>query len=234
MEITCNRCHQDVLAENCYCPTCGLPQLVYTANGAVAQAQPERWDGVVRDASSINWKPALIAALKLAIPAGVLCSQVSPLRGAGLVWMTSAAMLVVMLYMRSQRPAWITVGAGARIGLVTGLLAAWLAFFVSGGALFAERVFFHQSGQIDATYNSLFVDRFQQMAQQSLAGMTPADAAQSQGAFNSMHAVILSPEGHAGMWAASFAVVSCFLLIFAIAGGALGARMLGRSRQPEV
>jgi hypothetical protein len=234
MEITCNRCHQDVRTENCYCPTCGLPQLVYATDSDVAQAQPERWDGVLRDASSINWKPALNAALKLAIPAGVLCSEASPLRGAGLIWMTSAAMLVVMLYLRSQRPAWITIGAGARIGLVTGMLAAWMAFCVSGGALFVQRVFFHQSNQIDSAYNTLFVDRFQQMAQQSLAGMAPADAAQSQSTFNKMQVVILSPEGHAGMWAASLAVVSIFLLIFAAAGGALGARMLGRSRQPEV
>jgi hypothetical protein len=234
MEITCNRCHQSVLTGNCFCSYCGLPQLVYATDGSSGQAPPERWDEVVRDASSIHWKPALSAALKLAIPAGVLCSEASPLRGAGLIWMTSAAMLVVMLYMRSQRPAWITIGAGARIGLVTGLLGAWMAFCVSGGALFVERVLFHQSNQIDTTYNSLFVDRFQQMAQQSLAGLAPADAAQSASIFAKMQAVILSPEGHAGMWAASLAFVSCFLLIFAVAGGALGARMLGRSRQPEI
>jgi hypothetical protein len=234
MEITCNRCHQTVLAENCYCPSCGLPQLICATDGSAAQAQPEPWDGVVRDAGSIHWKPALSAAFKLAIPAGVLCSEASPLRGAGLIWMTSAAMLAVMFYLRSQRPAWITIGAGARIGLVTGLLAAWLAFCVSSSSLFVERVIFHQSSQIDASYNSLFVDRFQQTVQQSLAGMAPADAAQSQSAFNKIQAIILSPEGHAGMWAASLAIVSCFLLIFAVAGGALGARMLGRSRQPEL
>jgi hypothetical protein len=234
MEITCNRCHQTVLTDNCYCPNCGLPQLVYASDGSSGQASPERQGEVVRDADSIHWKPALSAAIKLAIPAGVLCSEASPLRGAGLIWMTSAAMLVVMLYMRSQRPAWITIGAGARIGLVTGLLAAWLAFCVSGGTLFVERVLLHQSSQIDAAYNSLFADRFQQMAQQSLAGMAPADAAQSQSIYAKMQAVVLSPEGHAGMWAGSLVMVSCFLLIFAIAGGALGARMLGRSRQPEV
>jgi hypothetical protein len=234
MEITCNRCHQTVQAENCYCSHCGLPQFVYATDGSSGQTPPEHWDEVVRDAGSVHWKPALSAALKLAIPAGVLCSEASPLRGAGLIWMTSAAMLVVMLYLRSQRPAWITIGAGARIGLVTGLLAAWMAFCVSGGALFVERDLLHQSNQIDAAYTSLFVERFQQMAQQSLAGMAPADAAQSQGIYAKMQALILSPEGHAGMWAASLVVVSCFLLIFAVAGGALGARMLGRSRQPEI
>ncbi len=234
MEITCNRCHQAVQAENRYCSSCGLPQLVYATDNPAGQAPPEHWDEAVRDAGSVAWKPALSAALKMAIPAGVLCSEASPLKGAGLIWMTSAAMLAVMLYLRSQRPAWITLGAGARIGLVTGMLSAWLAFCISGGTLFLQRVFFHQAGQIDATYQSLFVDKFQQMAQQSLAGMAPADAAQSQSTFNKMQAVILSPEGHAGMWAASLAVVSCFLLIFAVVGGALGARMLGRSRQPEI
>ena len=83
MEITCNRCHQAVNAENCYCPCCGLPQLVYATDGTVAQAQTERWDGVLRDASSIDWKPALSAVLKLAIPAGVLCAMLS---GMGILW----------------------------------------------------------------------------------------------------------------------------------------------------
>src|SRR5208337_4811502 len=127
MEVTCNRCHQAVLAENCYCPACGLPQLVYPADAPPGQAQPEHWDGAGRDAGTVDWKPALRAALKLAIPAGLLCSGY-PLVGIfGLVWMAVAGAWAVVLYLRSQRPAWITSGAGARIGLVTGLLGGWIA-----------------------------------------------------------------------------------------------------------
>ena len=234
MEITCNRCHQTVEAENCYCPTCGLPQLVYEADSSSGQAQPEHWDEAVKDAATVDWKPALRAALMMALPAGVLSSEASPTGHLGLLWMTAAAAWAVVLYMRSQRPAWITLGAGARIGLVTGLLAGWLAFGVSGATPFVERYFLHQSTQIDAAYFSVFVDTFQQRAQQSVAGMGTADAAQARAIFGSMQAWMISPEGHAGMWAGSIAVSSLFLLLFAVCGGALGARMLARRRRPEV
>ena len=225
MEVTCNRCHQAVLAENCYCPACGLPQLVYPADAPPGQHQPERWDGAARDAGSVDWKPALRAALLLAVPAGVLSSGVSPLGGFGLFWMAAAAAWSVVLYMRSQRPAWITLGAGARVGLVTGLLAGWVAFGVSGGQLFVQRLVFHQATQIDAAWKASV-----EASQQLTAQMGIADAAQMQ----TQKALMLSPEGHAGF--ATFGLIfnSAFLLLFAAAGGALGARLMGRTRQPEV
>jgi hypothetical protein len=143
MEITCTRCHQAVLAENCYCPTCGLPQLVYTAELPSGPEQADRWTEAVRDAGSVDWKPAMRLAAMLAVPAGVLSSGLTPTGSFGLFWMAAAATWTVLLYMRSQRPAWITVGAGARIGLVTGLLAAWLAFGINGGSLVVERYLLH-------------------------------------------------------------------------------------------
>src|ERR1700733_3888890 len=136
MEITCHRCHQTVQVEDCFCPACGLPQLVYTADPASGQAQAERWTEAARDASMVEWKPAMRFALLLAVPAGLLSSGLSPLGLFGLFWMAAAAAWAVVLYVRGQGPAWITIGAGARIGLVTGLLAAWLAFSISGGTLF--------------------------------------------------------------------------------------------------
>jgi hypothetical protein len=225
MEITCNRCHQTVQAENCYCPVCGLPQLVYTTDALPGQAQPERWDEAVRDAATVDWKPALRAALLVAIPAGVLSSEVSPLGALGLFWMSAAAAWAVVLYMRSQQPAWITAGAGARIGLVTGLLAGWMAFGVSGCTLFVQRFLLHQSGQIDGEWKSSV-----EAGQQMVAQMGMADAAQMQ----TQRAWMLSPEGHAGF--ATFGIVfnAAFLLLFAVAGGALGARLLARTHRPEV
>jgi hypothetical protein len=234
MEITCQRCHQTVQAENCYCPSCGLPQLVYAADGPPGQSAPERWDEVARDASAVNWKPALRAALLVAVPAGLLSSDLSPTGHFGLFWMMAASAWAVALYMRSQKPAWITLGAGARIGLVTGLLAGWLAFAVSGSALFVQRNVLHQSSQIDTEYSSLFVDRFQQRTQQSMAGMAEADAAQAKALYGGMQNWMLSPEGHAGMWTGSIAVSSFFLLLFAIGGGALAARFHARARKPEL
>src|SRR5271166_6420542 len=116
MEITCTRCHQTILADNCYCPACGLPQLVCSAEGVTGTGITERLQEPVRDASSVDWKTALRVVLMLAVPAGILSSEASPFGLLGMFWMASAAALAVVLYLRRQRPGWITMGAGARIG----------------------------------------------------------------------------------------------------------------------
>jgi hypothetical protein len=229
MEIACNRCHRTVDVEDCYCPACGLPQLFYSAEEFAGQAPAQRWNEAVGDASTVLWKPALRAALMLAVPAGLLCSGLSPVGFLGLLWMAAAAAWAVTLYVRSQRAPWITIGAGARIGLVTGILAGWLAFGVSGVALFVNRFILHQGGQIDTEWKAR-VDASQQMTQQFVAQMGVADAAQLQ----AQKAWMLSPWGHAGIEAFGFASGAVFLLFFAVAGGALGARMLARTRRPEV
>lgn len=233
MEITCNRCHQPVLAESCYCPTCGLPQLVYSAEGENGSpVAAERWPEAVRDASSIDWKPGMRAALALAVPAGVLSSGISPLSVLGIFWMAGAAAWAVILYMRSQKPAWITIGAGARIGLVTGLIAAWLAFGLDGTGLFVSRVFMHQGAQMDAQWHDL-VDKDEQKTQEWMAQMgAPSDAIQQ--SINPQRNLMLSQEGHAGFETLGLAWGCSLMVLFAVGGGALSARMQARRRRPEV
>lgn len=233
MEITCNRCHQPVEADSCFCPTCGLPQLVYTAEINAGPATPEKWNEAVRDASSVEWKPALRAAMLLALPAGLLSCGLSPVGVLGLFWMTAAAAWAVTIYVRGQRPAWITMGAGARIGLVTGLMAAALAFAVSGAALFFERFILHQSTFMDSTWRA-FVDGTIQFTQKFASTMGSIDQSQFQAQLQAEKNLMLSPEGHAGYEAFELATNSIFLLFFAAAGGAIGARILARSRRPEV
>jgi hypothetical protein len=225
MEISCSRCHQTVQAENCYCPVCGLPQLIYATDGAPGQAQQERWNEATRDASSVDWKPALRAALMMAIPAGVLSSEASQAGHLGLIWMATAAGLAVMLYVRSQRPAWITLGAGARIGLVTGLMGGWVAVAVGSGQLFVQRVLLHQSSQMDAAWKDA-VEASQQLTMQMGLG----DAAQLQ----AQKAWMLTPWGQAGGITFNLIISALFLILFAVTGGALGARLMARTRRPEV
>jgi hypothetical protein len=227
MEITCNRCHQPVEAESCYCPACGLPQIVYSAEGSPGQAQPER-EEPVRDAGSVDWKPALRAAVLLAVPAGLLTCGISPVRMLGPFWVSAAAAWAVTLYVRGRRPPWITAGAGARIGLVTGLIAGAVTFSVSGSALFAERFVLHKAGFIDNEWKSR-VEASNQLTQQFAAQMGVTDTAQLQ----AQKGLMLSPEGHAGIEAFGMATNSLFLLLFAAAGGAIGGRLLTRSRRPE-
>jgi hypothetical protein len=165
----------------------------------------------------------------MAVPAGVLSSTATPMRGLELLWMSAAAYWAVVLYLRSQRPAWITLGAGARIGLVTGLFAAWLAFGVSGGDLFVKRYILHQASQMDSEWKAK-VDMSQQLTQQWVAQMGMADPAQMQAQRTQM----LSPEGHAGWEVFGYASNSLFLILFGVGGGAMGARLLARSRRPEI
>ena len=196
-------------------------------------AEAEAWSEPVPDASTVEWKLALRMAILMAIPAGILSSSYSPVSGLGLIWMAMAALWTVRLYARSYRPAWMTLGAGARIGLVTGLLAAWIAVTVSGGSLFVQRYAMHQGTAIDAEWNSR-VAQGQQMAEQIGAGMAQNDANQAQLARTQFQGWMLSPEGHAGMELFRFLTNGLFLIIFAILGGLLGARMAGRSRLNRV
>jgi hypothetical protein len=225
MEMTCTRCHQTVLADNCYCPLCGLPQLVYSADAPVEPGQPERWNEAVRDASSVDWKIALRTVLLLAIPTGVLCNMLSPISILGLPLMAAAGAWAVVLYVRSQRPSWITIGAGARIGLVTGVLGGWMAIATTGITLFALRFWFHQGSFYDGIWQNL-VD--QQMGQQwANMGVDAQTIVQ-------MKAWLLPPEGRAGWLLAAILMLTSALLLFAVAGGAIGARLSARSRRPEV
>ena len=223
MEITCTRCHQSVLADNCYCPTCGLPQLLYSADNVPGQPPPERWNEPVRDASIVDWKRAMRVCLALAVPAGVLCSLFSPVSIFGLLWMAIAAAWAVALYLRSQKPAWITIGAGARIGLVTGLLGGWTAAAASGMTLFAMRVFLHQGKDLDDAWQTIISD---QVARQwTNAGVD----AQTISLYKSW---LLSPEGRAGSMLSAVLLLVVALVFFAVGGGALGARFQARARRP--
>ena len=228
MELTCHRCHQAVGQESLYCPACGLPQLVYSSENGSGAVQPEKWSEAVRDVGSVDWKAALRTAILLAVPAGILSCGISPVGVLGLFWMTAAAAWAVTLYVRGQRPHWITTGAGARIGLVTGLIAGAVAFGVSGGALFVQRFALHQAGTIDSEWKTR-VEESHQLTAQLAAQMGVQDPAQLQAQKNLM----LSPEGHAGIEAFGMASNALFLLLFAAGGGAMGARLLARSRRPE-
>jgi hypothetical protein len=225
MEQTCNRCHQTVQEGNCYCPVCGLPQLVYSAESAAAQGQPERWNQAVRDAGSIDWRPGLRLALLLAVPAGIVCSLLSPVNVLALLVMTATSAWVVALYMRNQRPAWITIGAGARLGLVTGLLAGWTSAAASGAALYAARYWFHSGKMFDDFWETMVN---QQMVQQWTSMGVDAQT------IAITRTLMLSPQGRAGGVLCALVFLVSALLVFSVAGGALGARFLGRPRRPQI
>jgi hypothetical protein len=227
MEITCNRCHQPVDTESCYCPTCGLPQLVYTNDASAAQAQQDKLSDAVNDAGTVAWKPALRAAVLVAIPAGLLSSGVSPLGTLGLFWMSAAAAWAVLIYVRGQRAPWITMAVGARIGMVTGLLAGCVAFAASGLRLFAVRNLMGQGKIIDEFWKSVVT----QVSQQSQAMNSDPQASAM---VKSWLAGLQTPEARAGWIVCGMALVTAAMLAFAMIGGALSARLMARSRRPGI
>jgi hypothetical protein len=137
--------------------------------------------------------------------------------------MAAAGAWAVALYMRGRRPAWITIGAGARIGLVTGILGGWAAAFTSAVSLYAERFWLHRGPAIDDAWLAQISLSTQQLATMNF------DAQQI--ALNK--AIMLSPEGHAGYMLFTTAFLATILLAVSVAGGALGARFLGRPRRIE-
>lgn len=176
------------------------------------------------DPSSVEWRSALRTAAILAIPAGLLSCGFSPVGLFGLFWIAAAAAWAVNIYVRRQRAAGITAGAGARIGLVTGLIAAWTSFGATGVAFVGMRYWFHQGPAFDQMW--------QAMVNQSLQQQVQAMSADVQ-ALNAFRNLLLSPEGRAGLMLTGMLVLEIALLGFAAAGGALGARLIARSRSSQ-
>ncbi len=227
MEITCSRCHQPVIGDSCYCPTCGLPQLVYSSDENTGPQPQEKWSGAVNEASAVEWRPALRSALVMAIPAGLLSCGVSPVGTLGLFWMSAAAAWAVMLYVRGQRPGWITMGSGARIGFVTGLISAWVAFAATGVSLFAMRDVLGRGRSIDQVWQTVVAEVSRQWQ-----SMNPDP--QTSAILKGWLAWLQSPEARAGWILFGMGMLAAAMLAFATLGGALGARLLARGRRRQV
>jgi hypothetical protein len=237
MELTCQRCHETLREADRYCPVCGLPQLVYFAeeppplpSGEIAAAPVAAGSTFGDSATGISWRPALRAAGILAVPAGVLSSGLTPVGSSlALIWMAGAAVWAVRLYLKGARASWLSMGNGARIGLLTGLFASWLALSVDGATVWIERFVMHQGSQMDQEWlsvveKSLVLD--QQMATQM--GMTSSQALQIT---QLSRGWMMSSEGRAGLALATFLIGAVFLIGFSTIGGAVGARFMGQSRR---
>jgi len=228
MEVTCPRCQHALAPENNYCPGCGLPQLLYSSEETPGPLNQEPGSEASLDAGDIAWKPALKSALLLALPAGLICSAVSPVGFFRLIWMAAAAAWVVTRYIRRVEPAWITAGAGARIGLVTGILSGWVSLVISGVGIFVERFFLHHGNELDSQWK-ISVEQSQQMTAQLSAQMGAVNAQQAA----STQAWMLSPAGHATLELSGLVMLIGALLCFSMLGGVIGARLSARTREPS-
>ena len=227
MDTTCQRCHEILRDSDRYCPSCGLPQLIFfEPEGSVAAISSdldEPGGAGFGSSSGIAWRPALRTAALLAIPAGLLSASLSPTLT--LFWVMGASAWAVSLYARRTRSSSPTAGTGARIGLITGVFAAWLAIAANGVALWITRFVNHKGAQFDSEWTGAVdqaVSRNQQIFAQ--AGASAAQAAQMIQMSQNLRSFMLSPEGRAGFALAGVLALAAFLLLFATLGGVLGAR----------
>lgn len=218
MELVCHRCGSTVEPDGVYCPQCGAPQVRFVAqepgevslNASVGEDTFLHSSGTERT-RLIHWKLAIRIALLAAICVGVL----STLLAAGSVlWVAAGAVVVIGIYRRRQPQAWLDPRIGARIGAVVGLLAAFVALAGNAGLLVIQRFAMHQGNQIDVQLTSI--------VKQAAEHATAMDPQAPVATFTNFW---LSAEGRIGLILLTMGFLSVLILLFAIAGGVLGAQI---------
>jgi len=106
---------QTIQAENSYCPSCGLPQLVYAADSPGGKSQPEHWNESVRDAGSGRLEGGPRAALRWRFR-GVALRGYPFIGFFGLVVDGCGGSLASLPLPAQPEATLDTIGAGARIG----------------------------------------------------------------------------------------------------------------------
>lgn len=223
MELTCHRCGTSVTSEDIFCPACGAPQLRFEPNEDTATyAAGLRQGHGVHSPNSIHWKQAIQAAITVAIPMGIMSSNLLPLASLGCcLWIVGGAIAAVALYRRRAEVTVLAAKTGARIGLVAGVLAALATTIFSALYLVVERFVLHHSSTIDSTFQS----QLEQLSHMAQSNPDP------QGQMEAFLRFLATPDGRAAWVLAGSATLSAGIVVFSTLGGALGARLLTRRSQ---
>jgi hypothetical protein len=222
MNLLCHRCGANLSASELFCPNCGSPQLKFaqqeegetTYGGARPLGAPPRAQG-------ISWKDAILAALFVAVPAGLL-SAVSVLSWGCCLWVVGGAVLAIVLYHRRAPGFLLETRSGVRIGAVAGLIAAYSSVIATAiGRVFARFVL-HQGYAIDQFYDAVI--------QQSTALVKTNPDAEAQ--WRAYVHFLMSPDGRAAYTLINAATTSVGIILFSAIGGALGVRLLAPRKTP--
>jgi ribosomal protein L40E len=217
MDLACHRCGATLSTPELFCPHCGSPQLRFESSDEQTPYQSDTNGTPLLTGQMIAWRPAVQAALIVALPVGILSS----LLDFGILWVLAGGFGAVALYQRKA----VTVAsarAGWRIGLLVGMLAAFLSSTVDGLSMVFERYGLHHGASIDQRLIALTQQMTDQMVRQN------PEAAQQIPWF--IH-FWLSPDGHAAVVLFMSAFAAIMMIAFSSIGGALGARVLGTRRR---
>jgi Na+/proline symporter len=215
MELVCYRCNATVEPDANYCVNCGAPQIRFVPEGeASAESAADAAPLVARDAvrgGPILWKTAVPAAAGIAFAAGVLSALMA---AASILWVALAGFIAIRLYRRRLPHASLARRTGARIGALVGVLSAAVALAGNGVLLIIQRYGLHQGHLLDEQLTRVVTE-----AANRATAMDPSAPAATFAHF------WLSAEGRVGLELAAMGLLSVLILLFAIAGGLVGAHV---------
>ena len=221
MDLACHRCSATLEPDAYYCPECGAPQIRYVTD-EVEAAQGVPGIGVDLQASaagtaaSVSWRLAIQIAAVVGTGVGVL----SALLAAGSVlWVAVGAVVAMGIYHRRRPLTLLGPRVGARVGGLLGLIAATAAFAANSVLLVVQRYGMHQGHEIDTQLTNI--------VKQAAARAATMDPQAPVITFTNFW---LSAEGRIGLILLTMAFLSVLILLFAIAGGILGAQIYRSSR----
>ena len=217
MEFVCHRCSATLDPDAFYCQNCGAPQVRFvpqdenaeSANGNAADGTSFSLDA--ERSGSIDWKAAIQIAAFVALGVGILSTL---LAAASVLWVVIGAIVVIRIYHRHHPHAPLGRQAGARIGVLVGLLAAAVALAGNAVFLIIQRYGMNQGKLIDTQLTSI--------VKQAAARAASMDPQAPVAAFTSFW---LSAEGRIGLILLTMGFLSALIVLFAIAGGVLGAQI---------
>jgi hypothetical protein len=220
--LLCHRCGANLSASDMFCPNCGSPQLKFAQQeeGETAYGGG-RPPGAPPRAQGISWKDAILAALLVAVPAGLL-SAVSVLSWGCCLWVVGGAVLAIVLYHRRAPGFLLETRSGVRIGAVAGLIAAYSSVIATAIWRVFARYVLHQGYAIDQFYDAVI--------QQSTALVKTNPDAEAQ--WRAYVHFLMSPDGRAAYTLINAATTSVGIILFSAIGGALGVRLLAQRKTP--
>ena len=217
MEPLCHRCSNPLREGDAYCPHCGVQQLVVEpSDSSLPQQPPVRLRG---DPHSVEWRAAILAALLVAIPVGLL----SALTRSSSLFPIGGGFAAIALYRR--RTAGFTDGRiGWRVGALLGAASAFLASAAWSVQMVIERYALHQGAAMDRIFQNAAQEQIDYWVKQSAQqGPQPPEFVR---AFKLFSAFLLSPDGHAASQLTTVVIMSLAMILFAATGGAIAGRIL--------
>jgi ribosomal protein L40E len=221
MDLVCYRCSATLEPESYYCQACGAPQIRYVADESeAAQAMPgagvNLQAGAAGTGASVSWKMAIRIAAIVGTAVGVLSAV---LAAGSVLWVAVGAVVAMGIYHRRRPLTQLGPRVGARVGALLGLIAATVAFAANSVLLVIQRYGLHQGSEIDTQLTDI--------VKQAAARATTMDPQAPVATFTNFW---LSAEGRIGLILLTMAFLSVLIVLFAIAGGVLGAQIYRSSR----